>query len=176
MTAFFIIGALSSFIFAMVSFISVKRHEKHDRILFSFSRLQSAVMKEVLARHDSGELTRKQYEASKFLMDMLDDVSRHYDTHKTTMFNLRKMRRMVEQDLARYEETNREMRNRLAEISSDAKIFALYEEFSRAAAQAFLAYTPFIRTEIILRLLLGDIAQKISQIRSENETPNRKFA
>lgn len=176
MSVLYITGIVITAIFTAVSFISVKRHEKHDRILFAFSRLQSAVMNEILARHDANTLTREQYESAKFLMDMLDTIALHYDKHKTTMFNLRKMRRMVEEDLARYEETEQKVRARLAEITTDEKIAALYEEFSRATAAAFLAYTPFIRTEIILRFLLGDIAKRIAQIRREQEAAGGKFA
>ncbi|MBE8158563.1 MAG: hypothetical protein HAW59_04135 [Betaproteobacteria bacterium] len=162
--------------YAVAVWFTVRRHQKHDRVLFSFSRLQSAVMKEILARHDAETLTRKQYEAAKFLMDMLDVIALHYDRHKTTMFNLRKMRRFVAEDLACYEETEEKVRAHFAEISADEKIAALYGEFSRAAARAFLAYTPFIRTEIILRLLLGDAAKQIAQIRREQEVSGEKFA
>ena len=176
MSILFIVGIFIIAVFAAVSFVSIKKHEKHDRVLFSFSRLQSAVMKEILARHDAETLTRKQYEAAKFLLDMLDDIARHYDTHKTTMFNLRKMRRMVEQDLERFNEMQRQVDARLAEIPADAKIRGLYVDFARAAADAFLAYTPFIRTEIILRLLWSDIAEQVANIRREQKILGKKIA
>lgn len=167
--SFAIFYALVTGIYAVAVWFTANRDRKHDRVLFSFSRLQSAVMNEMLARYDADTLTRKQYESAKFLMDTLDVIALHYDRHKTAMFNLRNMRRIMEEDLARYEETAQKIRTRLPEISSDEKIAALYAEFSRALARAFLAYTPFIRTEIILRLLLGDAAKRIAKIRREHE-------
>ena len=176
MSLFFSLMILPFACFMLACAISVKKHAKHDRVLFAFSRLQSAVTKEMLARFDSDELTRQEFESMRFLSTMLDNITAHYNRHKTTMFNLRKMRHIIAQDLQHYEDIRQQMRVRLAEVPADTKIVALYDDFSRAATDAFLAYTPFIRTEIILRLLLGDIATKITAIRQEQKMFGDKLA
>ncbi len=173
MIVFLIIGVLSSAIFAVISYVKISRASKHDRVLFAFSRLQSAVTNDMIARYKADTLTRQDFEAAQFLSKMLDNIALHYDRHKTTMFNLRKMQRMIEQDLERYEEIRKQVRE---QFPADTKIAALYDDFNRAATNALLAYTPFIRTEIILRLLLGDIAGKIIKIREEQKLSGEKFA
>ncbi len=176
MIVFFIIGVLSSAIFAVISYVKISIESKHNRVVFAFSRLQSAVTNDMIARYNAGTLTRQDFEAVRFLSRMLDNIDLHYKHHKTTMFSLRKMRRRIEQDLECYEEIRKQVREQLTELPADPKIAALYDDFNRAATNALLAYTPFMRTEIILRLLLGDIAGKIIKIREEQKLSGEKFA
>ncbi|MGU9952070.1 MAG: hypothetical protein ACNYPH_07245 [Gammaproteobacteria bacterium WSBS_2016_MAG_OTU1] len=169
----FIAGILTIFVFWVIFYVKLERESKHDCVVFAFARLQSAVTNDLIVRYEADTLTRQDFEAARFLSRMLDNIDLHYKHHKTTMFNLRKMRQRIEQDLECYEEIRKQVREQLP---TDPKIAALYDDFNRAATNALLAYTPFIRTEIILRLLLGDIAGKITKIREEQKLSGEKFA
>ena len=127
------------------------------------------------ARWDaSSVLSPQEIAAARFLQRNLDAMILHYDQHKAEMFNLRKMRRMVKQDLEYYSEIKREVDAHLSEEAMSGKMAELYADFARASALAFVVYTPFIRTEIILRLLWADLAKPIAQIR--REAGGEKFA
>lgn len=127
------------------------------------------------ARWDgSSVLSPQEIVAARFLQRNLDAMILHYDQHKAEMFNLRKMRRMVKQDLEYYSEIKREVDAHLSEEAMSGKMAELYADFARASASAFVVYTPFIRTEIILRLLWADLAKPIAQIR--REAGGEKFA
>lgn len=163
-------------VFTAVARYNLWLHERHDCVLFAFSRMQSAISQELHSHYDiffrhhetgkgpRGVLSPEEIAAAKFLPRLLDDISLHYDRHKTTMFNLRKMRRMIEQDLKQYREVEREVQARLQSVPP-GRVADLYAEFSQAAAKAFVAYTPFIRAEVILRLLWADLAEQIAPIR-----------
>ncbi len=174
MSVVFIAGILISFAFAVSSYLGVKRHEKHDRVLFAFCQIRRDLMKELRERFDS--LTPLEYESARFLLDTLNKVIRHYRRHKTSMFNLRKIRREIEKDLRHYRAVEERVRRQLAKVPPDKKIAELYSDFSRAAVTGFLAYTPFILSEIIFRVLWVEGAQQIAQIRRGQEIAGAKFA
>ena len=174
MSVVFIAGIVIVAIFAAASYAAVRRHEKHDRVLFMFCQLRRDLMAEMRASHDS--VSPPEFESSMLLLGALGGIIGHYRRHKTVMFNLRKMRRLVERDLARYRGVQRKVQTHLA--AAPPRIAVLYEEFSRAAAVAFVAYTPFIRTEILCRLLWADLAKPIAAIRREaaDKLRDEKFA
>lgn len=158
----FIVGILVVAIFTLASYVDIKRHERHDRVLFRFCQIRRDLMAELRARYQS--LSREEFESMEFLLSLLDEVIQHYGRHKTAMFNFRKMRRAVERDLEHYRKTEREAR--LTRVPP-GRITELYADFVRATAMAFVAYTPFLRTEIILRLWRADLAKQIAQIRCD---------
>lgn len=173
MNIVFISGIAIVLVWAGMSYVYLRRVRKHDRVLFAFNHLRRTVMRELFAHYDAlspncrGTLSPEEIAAAKFLRQHLDTVLLHYDRHKTTMFNLRKMRRMIEQDLAHYRKVEREVLARLHSVPVPGKIADLYAEFAQAGAAAFVAYTPFIHAEIILRLLWADLAEQIAPIRSK---------
>lgn len=183
MNAVFIVGMAIVLVWTGVSYVGLRRNRKHDRVLFAFNHLRRTVMRELFAHYDAmsenhpGVLSPAEVDAAKFLLRLLDGISRHYNRHKTTMFNLRKMRRIIERDLAHYRKMERETAARLAQVPA-GRMTELYADFARAGAEAFVAYTPFMRTEIILRLLWADLAEQIAPIRRRAAANlfNGKFA
>ena len=179
MSIVFIVGIVIVLVWAMERYADMRRVAKHDRVLFSFNDIRRKVMRELFSHCDSllsggrGTLSHAEKDAAKFLLKSLDGISTHYDRHKTEIFNLRKMRRMVEQDLAHYREIKHEVSAHLSEVPS-GKMAELYADFGRTTAEAFVAYTPFIRMEIVFRLLWADLAKPIAQIR--REAGGQKFA
>lgn len=174
MSVIFILGIMISAAFAVSSYYSVKKHQKHDYVLFRFCQIRRDLMEELRGRFDT--LTPCEYEAAEFLLSALNGIIRHYHNHKITMFNLRKMRRIVESDLQCHQKVREDVKQQLSRVPSDTKISVLYNDFFRAATVAFLSYTPFIRCEIILRLLWAEGAKQIAQIRHEREKLDEKFA
>lgn len=167
MSAVFVLGILVVGAFAVSSYINVKKHEKHDRVLFRFCQIRRDLMKDLRDRYDT-TLSRQEWQAANFLLEILNGVIQHYHSHKTTMFNLRKVRLMIKSDLQRYQDTQQKIKARLSEVPKNTKVYELYGDFSRASLQSFFTYTPFIRTEILLRLLVGEVAEQIVRIKREN--------
>ena len=178
MSIAFIAGILVTLAFAASLGVHLKRCEKHDRILFRFCQLRRDLMARLRERANS--MPQRELESADFLLNALSGVIRHYHGGKTTMFNVRKMRRLIDRNLDHYHAVEREVRARLADTSADIRPF--YEEFSRSLLAAFVAYTPFIRTEIVFRLIFqllwGDIAGQIAAIRREaaDKLRDEKFA
>ncbi|WOV91930.1 MAG: hypothetical protein R1F54_04700 [Candidatus Zeuxoniibacter abyssi] len=164
MSAVSILGILVVGAFLLASLIAIK---KHDRVLFRFCQIRRDLMKDLRDRYDT-TLNQQEWQAAKFLLEKLNGVIQHYHSHKTTMFNLRKVRQMIKSDLQKYKETQQEIKARLPEVPKDTKVYELYGDFARASWQSFFTYTPFIRTEIILRLLFGGVAEQIVRIKREN--------
>lgn len=175
MSIVFIGGILIVIAFAMSSYFSVKSHEKHDRVLFAFCQIRRDLMAELREQFDS--LSQQEYESAKFLLDTLNKVIRHYRSHKTFMFNLRKAHRVIKKDLRRYHAVQKRIHDRLSKVPPDTKIAKLYGDFSRAVMVGFLTYTPFILSEIVLRLLWAESSKQVAEIRrQQHEISGEKFA
>ena len=174
MSIVFIGGILITITFAMFSYLNVRRHEKHDRVLFAFCQIRRDLMAELRERFDS--LSPEEYESAEFLLGMLNKVIRHYRSHKTFMFNLRKARRMIRNDLRHYHVVQKRIHKQLSMVPPNTKIAKLYSDFSRAVMAGFLTYTPFILSEIVLRLLWVEGSRQIAEIRREHKISDEKFA
>ena len=91
MSAVSILGILVVGAFLLASLIAIK---KHDRVLFRFCQIRRDLMKDLRDRYDT-TLNQQEWQAAKFLLEKLNGVIQHYHSHKTTMFNLRKVRQMI---------------------------------------------------------------------------------
>lgn len=150
----------------------MKRHEKHDRVLFRFYQIQRDVMAHLRACYTSQrELQQQEFQSAELLLDMLDKVIRYYRQPRTATFNPREMRQAVARDLAHYRSMEQEVQMHLSAVPS-GKMTELYADFERAMAEAFLIYTPL--APIVMRLLWTDLAKPIAQIR--REAGSEKFA
>lgn len=153
--------------FAAVSLLSVARRERHGRVLAPFYQIRRDLTDVVLS--PIGTYSRREEEAAHFLLTMVSKIIIYYCTHKTEMFNIREVRRAIEKDLRHYKKSQDMVRARLADLPDTPVIRKAYTDFIIALANAFLANTPFIRTEIVLRLLRRDLAKQIANARRESD-------
>ena len=127
--------------------IHIRRVKKHDGVLFPFCQLRRDVMK---FRYDaimssSTALSREESESLRRLSRVLDKVIHNYSQHKKIMFNLRAMMMHMRKHRAVLKEI------KPLQLTDNSDIQEFYARFAYLSAKAFIAYTPLIRSEFVLR-------------------------
>jgi len=142
--------------------------QKHDTILFPFCQLRRDIIAflhaNVVVSPDS--LSRDEYRSLRRLLGALDVTIHNYNRHKTVMFNLRRIMRDI-QTYKRASET-------VVDVTDNAEIRGFHDDFRRLLAKAFIAYTPMIKSELAIKLIvqsahLGYRAGKAARLRREAE-------
>lgn len=167
MTTFLLIALFFAAAAAAVSAVKIAESERHAKILDPFHKVRRDLLDIVLA--PAGAVSPEENKAARFLLRMANGVIRHYHPHKSSMFNLRAVRRAIRHDLRRYREMQERVREQLSDLPDNPAIHKAFGDFVSATAAAYLANTPFIRTEIFLRLLGGGLAEQIKNARHESE-------
>lgn len=145
-----------------------KEVQKHDRVLFPFCQLRRDAMS-FLYRNmmkDADSLSPSEYEFIRQLLQVLDATIHNYNQHKTSMFNLRK--------IARHLKTYRKASETTFEVPDHPEIQEFHERIHRLLVVAFFAYTPLLRWESAVRLIvlagrIGYRAGKQEALRREAE-------
>jgi hypothetical protein len=193
--------------FVVFSWLSVKRHEKHDRVLFAFCDLRRELMaflrERALAnmplppplrqeqttsaqnmslaeieallpsspamqmRALSAVLPPAEMKSALFLLNNLNGIIRHYNHHKAKMFNLREIKIAVKKDARKCQKIRQQALAQLKALPQNSPVHGMYEKFGFIALNSLFVYTPFLRVEVITRLLLGGIAKQINAMREE---------
>ena len=138
MSAVSILGILVVGAFLLASLIAIK---KHDRVLFRFCQIRRDLMKDLRDRYDT-TLNQQEWQAAKFLLEKLNGVIQHYHSHKTTMFNLRKVRQMIKSDLQKYKETQQEIKARLPKFLKTQRFTNCMEILPVLLGSRFLPIRP----------------------------------
>ena len=125
-----------------------KEMQKHDRVLFPFCQLRRDVMRflyiNIIENTDS--LSPAEYKFIRRLLNILDGTIHNYNQHKTLMFNVRK--------IAKHLKIYRKVSRVALEVPDHPEIREFHECIHRLLVAAFLAYTPLIRWELALRLIV----------------------
>lgn len=140
---------LAFVVFATYCCIWLRRVARHDRVLFPFCQLRRDIMR-FLREHmpkEANALSREEYRSILRLVAVVGVTIHHYNQHKTLMFNLREIERYLNEYRATLKETP-------INLTDNAEIQELHARFVRCLAEAFLAYTPMIRSERALRVLV----------------------
>lgn len=123
---------------------------KHDGVLFPFCQLRRDIMKfrYDCIMQDPPSLSCEENESIKRLSRVLDNTIHNYNEHKVHMFNVRKVMKYLNQH-----------RDTLAEIASletttNPAIKEFHSKFANCFAKAFLAYTPLIRSQASVFILV----------------------
>ncbi len=133
--------------YAVYCVLSLRRIQKHDRVLFPLCRLRRDIMA-FLRKHvfaNPGALSQQDYTAVRLLLDALNFAIDNYNEHKTSMFNMRKMARHIKA----YRYASKPVRK----IPEQPEIAEFQRCFRRLLAVAFIAYTPLIRWQIALLVI-----------------------
>ena len=125
-----------------------KEMQKHDRALFPFCQLRRDVMRFLYMNviKNAGSLSSVEYKSVRQLLNVLDGTIHNYNQHKTLMFNVRK--------IAKHLQMYRKVSKVALEIPDHPEIREFHERIHRLLVTTFLAYTPLIRWELALRLIV----------------------
>ena len=125
-----------------------KEMQKHDRVLFPFCQLRRDVMNFLYRSltKDVDSLSSSEYKFIRRLLNVLDGTIHNYNQHKTSMFNLRKIAKRLK--------TYRQASETALMVPDRPEIQELHERIHRFLVVAFLAYTPLIRWELALGLIV----------------------
>lgn len=136
--------------------LRLKQMRRHDRVLYKMCQVRRDIM--ALFRERGFELSKHDYFAVRSLLDVVSVTIHNFDECKTTVFNIRFLSRWAA-----------EMRRRNKEIDTfavpkDDEALRIFNAYRKATVSAFFTYTPFIRSEVFLRLLLFTLASCASFI------------
>ena len=133
---------------ALRFWIRQREMQKHDRVLFPFCQLRRDVMRFLYINviENTGSLSPAEYKFVRQLLNVLDGTIHNYNQHKTLMFNVRK--------IAKHLKMYRKVSRVALEVPDHPEVREFHERILRLLVTAFLAYTPLIRWELALRLIL----------------------
>ena len=125
-----------------------KEMQKHDRMLFPFCQLRRDVMHFMYMNviENTGSLSPAEYKFIRWLLNVLDGTIHSCNQYRTLMFNVRK--------IAKHLKMYRKISKVALEIPDHQKIREFHERIHRLQVAAFLAYTPLVRWELVLRLIV----------------------
>lgn len=118
---------------------------KHDRVLYRFCQIRRETM--ALLRKRGFSLPENDYLALKQLLHGLDITIHNYNTCKYTVFNYRYLTRKLE-------ELKNETSKFKAKKAKTREIVQLTDKFRHTMIYAFLSYTPFLRSQWIIKFIL----------------------
>ena len=125
----------------------LRRMQKHDVVLYQFCQIRRDAIKLIDER--GTQFSRAGYHSTRHLLDNLSVMIRNYDGCKANVFNIR---RLI-QALKDYRHSSRQVEK--IQIPNDLQIMELHSRFRHAMLEAFLAYTPWIKSEICAWILLS---------------------
>ena len=125
-----------------------KEMQKHDRVLFPFCQLRRDVMRFMYMNviENTGSLSPAEYKSVRQLLNVLDGTIHNYNQHKTLMFNVRK--------IAKHLKMYRKVSRVALKVPDHPEIREFHKRIHRFLIAAFLAYTPLIRWELALHLIV----------------------
>lgn len=137
-------------VFFFFSWIRIKKVNNHDGVLFPFCQLRRDIISFLYENvfENPGALTHKEYMSVRRLLDMLNGAIRNYNEHKVQMFNVRKVVKYLDQ----HSDTLAKVTP--PEVTNNSQIKEFHSRFVYCFAKAFLAYTPLIRSQATVFILV----------------------
>lgn len=140
---YFVAGLISAFLVYQV--INLRELRKHDEHLFRFCELRRDAIS--LLYNERETLSRNDYIALRKILKTLNLTINNYRTHKTVTFNLRRFLAYVKE--------LRSLDHDTGKISTNNKdIINLNYRMHHVVCLAFLAYTPFLRSEVLASIVI----------------------
>lgn len=125
-----------------------KKVTKHDQILFPFCQLRRDIMtflhENVI---EKSALSHEEYISVRRLSEALDGAIHDYEHRKNLLFNLRKVMKYFRQ----YRHTLKKAGP--LELTTNPEIQKFHKRFVLCMAMACFAYTPLIRSELLLSVV-----------------------
>lgn len=148
---------------ALYCWLSLRRVSKHDRVLFPLCQLRRDLMRflRVNATANKNALSTAEYDSIARLSDTLDLAIHDYNKHKTMMFNLRNLMKLIKA----HKKTLKKAKP--IDLTDNPEIQTFHSRFIRCLAEAFIAYTPLIRSELVLRMFMWTSRAVSKRVRQE---------
>ncbi len=141
---------LCFFVVAIFSVVELWREKKHDVVLFPLCQLRRDIMKYLResVREDGVAISKQDGEAVLQILGVLNGVISNYNEHKTHMFNVR--------NVVKYLDQHKDVLEKVAPLAAtkNPQIKNFHHRFAYCSAKAFLAYTPLIRSQATVVILV----------------------
>lgn len=121
--------------------------KKHDRVLFNFCQVRRDAIG--ILREKNLNIPKKEYTALRHILEILNMTIHNYDEMKASFFNVRSRFFKSIKEFAK----NREQIEQI-DIPDNQDIVDIYNKFGCALLFAFFSYTPFIKSELCLKLAI----------------------
>jgi len=157
-----------SWLCSIAAIIWLLRVRNHDRVLYRFCQVRRDIM--TILRDRGFEMTKSDYHALRDLLEAVSDTIHHFNECKSTIFNIRTLSRIIRE----FRESGRAI-NKI-NIPKDAASAKTFVDFRMAMVMAFLAYTPFFRSEIAARVILGSMAAILRLVGRFGVESGRRFS
>ena len=135
-----------STILLLIMLIDLRRTSKHDKVLYGFCQLRRDIIKLIYDEHS--QISKSDYKALRALLEATNVTIHEFRHFKVTMFNLRWFIDWVK----KYKKNATQIDN----LSTSHKtINKLKDKYAIAMIKAFFAYTPLIKSQFIVMLVLA---------------------
>jgi len=142
----FVLMLLSSLLCLWMG-IHLLRMRKHDVVLFRLCEVRRELM--TILRDRGFNLPKNEYLAARLILSAANSAIQNYNHSKMFLFNCRafvKYLRIYKEEITSV--------TKKVPAPKDEEILEISSKFNYAMAKGFLAYTPFIRSEIGLMVLV----------------------
>lgn len=131
----------------LMVFMIFKLHQikKHDSVLFRFCQLRRDIMGYL--RKDFDSITKSDHNEVRMLLRLLNSTIHDYDEHKKGLFKINKF---IVQAKTVYKSVNEAKRK---ESKNNDVIKGFYKDYGKIMLIAYLTYTPFLKSKIIIAVL-----------------------
>jgi len=126
----------------------VRKMKRHDGVLYRYCELRRQAMQYLRDEDKLSQLPRQDYIALRKMICMMNITIEQYKNHKLVMFNLR--------EFVKYFRAYASANKKAAAITiiDNKEIEDLRKGLMKALFFGFMTYTPFIRSEIVVRLTI----------------------
>jgi len=126
----------------------VRKLKRHDEVLYKFCGLRRQAMRYLRDEDNLNSLSRQEYITLRKLVETINVTIEGYKTHKTVMFNLRYFMRFL-REYKRYNKKTETIAK-----TDNIEIEELRDGIQKALLFGFMTYTPFIKSEVLVRVLV----------------------
>jgi hypothetical protein len=126
----------------------LRKMEKHDRVLFPICQDRRDLMSFIRQSYDADTLTREDYLYARWMLDALNNTVALYNDHKARLFNFRAYLRF----LKKYLESSQELKS--MPRTENHQLREIEKKISADLSRGFISYTPFLRSEVLVRVLI----------------------
>lgn len=139
-------------VYMLIELRHLTRLRKHDRVLFPICEIRGDLVRSLMRSEDAGTLTRDDYIYARLMLNALNHTVGLYKHHRTRFFNLRAYARFCRQ----YQASAKELM--AVPRTENTELRAIEHRFNHAMLRGFLTYTPYLKSEILIYLVLAVMA------------------
>jgi len=138
---------LAVILFVLRTHFVLSTMKTHDRTLFRFCDLRRDMIAHLYNKRD--ELTPEDYAQFRIVLNSLNNTIHFYNDFKIHFFNLRKLLKSL---VWRVQSSTTQID--AVRISRNKELLGFVKKYEKATLLGFFAYTPFLGTEVTVRLVI----------------------